>query len=171
MIQTTWNLSPLKAQRQLQHTPGMHRTCPWDMAKDAPLKNQSSPVTPREIFQQVPLSERSSSSLSSANNHTSSLTGQLMIPISGILANSMSPSTSIFLVLSSNVRSATCKALLQVRKMADDNNTQTTHSVASGCPTQRCLPRPNPMCIAMLGRCSTNSWGFSNTVGSRLAAL
>lgn len=109
--------------------------------------------------------------ISLANNHTSSLIGQLMIPISGILANSISPSTSIFLVFSSKVRSAICNALHQVRKMADDDNTKATHSVASGCPTQRCLPRPNPMCIAMLGRCSTNSWGFSNTVGSRLAAL
>jgi len=109
--------------------------------------------------------------LSLADNQTSSLTGQLMIPISGILANSISPSTSIFLVFSSNIRNATCKALHPSQKMADDDNTKMTHSVASGCPTQRCLPRPNPMCIAMLGRCSTKSWGFSNTAGSRLAAL
>lgn len=106
-----------------------------------------------------------------------------MIPISGILAYCNSPLTLKPLVFFSIVLNAVCKALccevvhccqplLATGKEGKAKNTSShTYNFAKGCPTHRCLPLPNPICIAMFGLCRTNSWGFSKTVGSRFAAL
>lgn len=46
-----------------------------------------------------------------------------------------------------------------------------TYSLARGCPTQRCLPLPKPMCIVMFGLFKMNLWGSSKMAGSLFAAL